>query len=81
MTDNVKAFVAKVAPRDEVIALLERWLERARAGDVQAMALVGIRPGGIILTEWIRCEDGSNHELVSGCSILQHRVIAKLTDD
>lgn len=74
MTDNVRTIdFVKPASNEQVVQMLEDWLLRARDGQVQAIALVGVRPGGTVATEWRGAVAGWTHELNSGISILQYR--------
>ena len=57
--------------------MLEEWLAMARDGQVQAIGLIGVKPGGIVSTEWRGLEGGGLHELIAGISILNYRVLGR----
>lgn len=63
------------ASNDDVVCLLEEWLERARVGDVQAIAVAGVRSGGVTCTEWVGAASGHFHQLNSAICILQYRYL------
>lgn len=67
---------AKPKQNDDIVQMLEEWLDRARAGDVQVMALVGVKPDATISTEWRGLTGGGLHELISGISVLNYRVLS-----
>lgn len=75
MTDKVKPFVAPLASNDEVIAMLEEYIARAKAGQVLALAIVTVKPGSTIASEWTGAASGWLHHLISGVSILKHRML------
>lgn len=60
---------------EDVIEALERWLQLARDGQIQAVGLVCVKPDRAISTEWRGLENGGLHELNSAISILQYRVL------
>lgn len=39
-------------PDKDVVELLERWLDRARRGEIVAVAVAGVAPNRDITTEW-----------------------------
>jgi len=55
MTENIKPFLTATTPDNgDCIALLEQWLEDARAGEIVTVGVVGKRVGG----EWQTVRDG-----------------------
>ena len=47
MTDNIKPFIKATTPDNSgAIAMLEQWLEDAKAGEIVTVGLVGKRVGG-----------------------------------
>ena len=49
MTDNIKPFIKATTPHNEdAIAMLEKWLADAKAGEIVTVGIVGKRVGG----EW-----------------------------
>lgn len=61
---------------EEVVEMLEEWLQRARDGKVQVVGLAGVKPDGTIATEWRGLSNGGLHELNSAISIMQYRILA-----
>lgn len=37
---------------EDVVEVLARWLEEARAGEITCVVLGGVRPSGAVSTEW-----------------------------
>jgi predicted esterase YcpF (UPF0227 family) len=66
---------------ESVIESLERWLELARSGELRAIALVGVRLGGTVSTEWTSSDMDHRHALVAGASYLHHRMVAQAVGD
>jgi predicted phosphoadenosine phosphosulfate sulfurtransferase len=63
----------KVEVNEEVIAKLEEWLERAKAGEYTGLVLVGSRQDGSIDTYITKMENQIT--LIAGVTIAQHRMI------
>lgn len=59
MTDNIKPFI-KVTTVDnsDVVNMLERWLEYAKAGEIITVGLVGKRVGGQWQTSFSSSDNG-----------------------
>ena len=58
-----------------VLGMLEEWTERARRGDIVAIAIAGVRPNGAVTTSFDN-PDRWHHHLVSGVATLMHRLHA-----
>jgi len=65
----------KPAVNDDLVHVLEEWVERAKDGTIQAVGLVGVKPDGTISTEWTGLGGGWLHQLNSAITILQHRIL------
>lgn len=75
MSGNIREVKFRPDPANSgIVQMLEQWLERAKNGDVQALALVGVRTGSNVATEW-KGAAGHYHELNSGAAILQRRLV------
>ena len=61
-----------------IVALLERWLEAAKSGDLLAVSVCGVRRGRIIATEFESADQWA--ALVAASSELTHR-LHHLSDD
>ena len=58
MTDKIKPFIKAVGPNNEdVILLLEQWLQDAKDGQIVSVGLVGKRVGGEWQTSMSRSEN------------------------
>ena len=66
-------------PDQMVIDLLEDLLERAKAGDVQALAYANVAPGGAVASGW-EGAGASVHSLGFAVSVLHHRYYSGLYD-
>jgi hypothetical protein len=71
----------KPQQNEDVIRTLEEWLERARSGEICAVAIAGVKRGGSVSTEWKGASGGWYHHLVSAASVLQHRIVASRIDE
>ena len=59
MTDNIKSFLKATTPNNEdVITILEQWLEDAKAGKVISVGVIGKRVGGEWQTGFSSSENG-----------------------
>lgn len=59
MTDNIKPFIkVTTADNSDVVNMLERWLEYAKAGEIITVGLVGKRVGGEWQTAMSKSENG-----------------------
>ena len=59
MTDNIKPFIkVTTADNSDVVNMLERWLEYAKAGEIITVGLVGKRIGGEWQTAMSKSENG-----------------------
>lgn len=68
-------------PQPKIIALLEQWLELAENGELQAVALGGVRGDAVVLTDWDPGTGPNRHHLVAAAADLQHRMIQEIKDD
>lgn len=60
----------------EIVETLEKWLERAKQGDLRGVGIFGVRADGSVTTEFFKGErENCNHHMVSGASMLHHRVV------
>jgi len=59
MTDKIKPFIKAVGPNNEdVILLLEQWLQDAKDGQIVSVGIVGKRTGGEWQTSMSRSDNG-----------------------
>lgn len=79
---------AQLVPRSpgsragEIEATLERLAEETRGGEVLALAVVIVRPGGAISTLWERAPvAGFSTDLIAGAGILHQRLILDVLAD
>ena len=74
---NIKAIhgaVIKGQPDPEIIAMLERLLERAKSGDIRAMAYTTHDGDDLASFGW---ECGAFfHHLVAACALLNHGILS-----
>lgn len=83
MNSNVRAFpgVTDAArpqdaqPDPEIIAFCEDLVERAKRGDIRAIAVAMVKPGRLTADGWRRTYQGADccHELMAAITYLQHR--------
>lgn len=59
----------------EVVSLLEEWLERARSGEVQAVAVLAVVEGAGML--YSRVENGRWAALVAAHDISRHAMLTQ----
>lgn len=64
-------------PVADVVERLETLLERAKAGEVVAIAFALLRPDGLVTTGW-EVPDGERLRMAPGVMILAHRYGAAL---
>jgi hypothetical protein len=68
MTDNIKPFIKATTPdNSDAIALLEQWLEDAKAGEIVTVGLVGKRIGG----EWQTGMSSSQNSLEDAAMLIE----------
>lgn len=68
MTENIKPFLKATPPDNgDCIALLEQWLEDARAGEIVTVGLVGKRVGG----EWQTAMSSSQNSLEDAAMLIE----------
>lgn len=68
MTDNIKPFIKATAPHNEnVITMLEEWLEVAKNGKIISVGLIGKRVGG----EWQTSFSSSDNRLEDAAMLLE----------
>lgn len=66
-------------PNPDVVRVLERYLERAKAGDIVAVAIAGVRHDGANTSIWAS-DGGLTNALISSVAMLDHRVLAVSMD-
>jgi hypothetical protein len=71
-----RAVLTEDGAEPDIIAVLERTLEQARAGEFVAIGLILIRRN-LEIGSIARNPAGSRHLLVAGCSYLQHDLMAE----
>ena len=68
MTDTIKPFIKVTAPHNEnVITMLEEWLEVAKNGELISVGLIGKRVGG----EWQTSFSSSDNRLEDAAMLLE----------
>ena len=68
MTDNIKPFIKATTPHNEnVIAMLEEWLEAAKDGEIISVGLIGKRVGG----GWQTSFSSSDNRLEDAAMLLE----------
>jgi hypothetical protein len=68
MTDKIKPFIKAVGPNNEdVILLLEQWLQDAKDGQIVSVGLVGKRVGG----EWQTSMSASENALEDAAMLIE----------
>lgn len=68
--------VPQIGPEPEVIELLERWLERAKAGEIVSVGLICVAPNGNVGTNYVNTSVWLHH-LTSGAATLAYRLQAE----
>lgn len=59
MTKNIKPFIKATSPNnDDVINILEKWLDEARAGEIITVGVIGKRIGGQWQTGFSSSDNG-----------------------
>ena len=68
MTNNIKPFIKVTTPNNEdVITILEQWLEDAKAGQIIAVGVIGKRVGG----EWQTGFSSSDNGLEDAAMLIE----------
>ena len=68
MTDNIKPFIKVTTPNNEdVIKILEQWLEDAKDGQIISVGLIGKRVGG----EWQTGFSSSDNGLEDAAMLIE----------
>ena len=68
MTDNIKPFLKATTPHNEnAIAMLEKWLEDAKAGEIITVGVIGKRVGG----EWQTGFSSSDNSLEDAAMLIE----------
>lgn len=81
MTDNVKAFpgvvdpAKDIQPDEAVVRFCEDLVERAKSGEIRAIAVALVKHGRVTADGWRRGEYGADcaHELMAAITYLQLR--------
>lgn len=63
-------------PEPDIVEMLERWLTMAKAGEVVALALVGVAPNQRVATNFVNPSVWLHH-LTSGTATLSYRLQAE----
>lgn len=63
-------------PEPVIVEMLEDWLARAKAGEVVALALVGVAPNSRVATNFVNPSIWLHH-LTSGAATLAYRLQAE----
>lgn len=61
-------------PQPDVVRVVEELLQRAKSGDIQAIAVTVVRANARIGTAWDGSERGYRHQLMAGVAMLEHRL-------
>ncbi len=70
--------VIKGQPDPEIVSMLERLLEKAKAGDIRAMAYAAHDGDDLASFGW---ECGAfYHQLIASISLLQHAILSQRID-
>ena len=68
MNENIKPFLKAATPDNgDCIALLEQWLDDAKAGEIVTVGLVGKRVGG----EWQTAMSSSQNSLEDAAMLIE----------
>lgn len=68
MTNKIKPFIKATTPHNEnAIALLEKWLEDAKAGEVISVGIIGKRVGN----EWQTSFSSSDNALEDAAMLIE----------
>lgn len=70
LRDNVSSRL----DNSKVIELLEKTLGEARRGEVSAVAICIVRPGGNLANDWQSCDDNAFH-LLAALNYLEYDMI------
>lgn len=62
-------------PDPDLIAMLEQWTAMARSGELGGAAIAGVKNDGTVSTEWFGATRGWKHQLISGITIMLHRMV------
>lgn len=60
---------------EQVVDILREYLAMAEAGEIEAVAIVGLRPDGACSYRWSQSERFAT--LAGGIAVLQHRLIGE----
>lgn len=63
-----------VEPDPNIVGICEDLLGRAKRGEVAAIAMVAVDPGGIPVIDWWRTSSASGFVLVGGVARLMYRM-------
>lgn len=64
-----------LGPDADVVALLEKYLEMARSGELRGLAVVTLRRGNISGTEWHLAQDAGRDSLIAAAGWLHIRMM------
>jgi hypothetical protein len=82
MTDNIYRLPGaecvdarqQAAPSQDVIALLEEFLNRAKAGQVASIACVALTPHGASMMAW-SVDAGEDHAMIGAVAVAQAQMV------
>jgi hypothetical protein len=82
MTDNIYRLPGaecvdarqQAAPSQDVIALLEGFLNRAKAGQVASIACVALTPQGATMMAW-SLDAGADHAMIGAVAVAQAQMV------
>lgn len=67
-------------PDQEIVEMLERYLDQAKRGEIDGLAVALSRPNGNGLTEWVCNRGDATHTLHSSAVRLAHEMTALLSE-
>ncbi len=68
-------------PDTDILALVEKIQAWAQSGELIGLAVVTVRRGSLVGTEWAQGAGGNTHLVMSGASTLAHRLVHALIPD
>jgi hypothetical protein len=60
---------------EQAVAILKEYLALAESGEIEAVAIVGLRPDGICTFRWSSTERFTS--MAGGLAVLQHRLMTE----
>ena len=65
----------------DIIELLERYLSKARAGELTGIAIVGVERNTAPTSTWTHCGTPNGYVLMAGVTGLSYRMVKTTFDD